>query len=130
MANTSKAQELDLEALGERLQEKRRQILDMYQHDVKAGKEATDEGSDDLVDRANNAYNRELLFSLSGAERETLRLVDGALARLEKGDFGDCRNCGDEIGTARLEAVPWARYCIDCQELAEQGLLDEVEGAN
>ena len=51
-------------------------------------------------------------------------LVDGALARLREGTFGECVSCGKEINAKRLEAVPWTRHCIECQEKAEQGLLE------
>jgi DnaK suppressor protein len=117
--------DLDREVLRRRLLDQRNQIMKLYQQDLQAGKDATDEESDDLVDRANNAYNRELMFSLSDNERTTLLLVESALRRMENGAYGVCANCGKQIGGARLEAVPWARFCIDCQELAEQGLLDE-----
>jgi DnaK suppressor protein len=47
--------------------------------------------------------------------------VEGALSRIESGTFGDCLSCGQEISIKRLNAVPWSRYCITCQELiAEQ----------
>ena len=104
----------------------RDEILAMYEHDVKAGQEASDEGSDDIVDRANNAYSRELLFSLSDGERHTLLRIEEALARIESGAYGVCTNCGNEIRPGRLKAMPWARYCIDCQELAEKGMLEEA----
>ncbi len=117
--------DLDLDAVRERLIQQRDEITDMYEHDVKAGKEAADEQTDDLVDRANNSYNRELMFSLSDAERETLLLVEGALKRLDEGGYGTCVSCGKEIGGPRLEAVPWARYCIKCQELSEEGMLED-----
>jgi DnaK suppressor protein len=103
----------------------RDRILAMYEKDVRAGQEASDEGSDDVVDRANNAYSRELLFSLSDSERHTLLRVEEAVQRLESGTYGICVNCGNEIRSGRLRAVPWARYCIDCQELAEKGMLEE-----
>ena len=103
----------------------RDRILKMYEQDVRAGQEASDEGSDDVVDRANNAYSRELLFSLSDGERHTMLRVEEALQRLESGTYGVCINCGNEIRPGRLRAVPWARYCIDCQELAEKGMLEE-----
>lgn len=119
--------DLDLDAVRERLLEQRREITDMYEHDVRAGKEAADEQTDDIVDRANNSYNRELMFSLSDAERNTLLLVEEALKRLDEGAYGTCKSCGNPIGVARLEAVPWARYCIKCQELAEEGMLEEGE---
>ena len=104
----------------------RDEILAMYEHDVKAGQEASDEGSDDIVDRANNAYSRELLFSLSDGERHTLLRIEEALARTESGAYGICTNCSNEIRPGRLKAMPWARYCIDCQELAEKGMLEEA----
>jgi DnaK suppressor protein len=110
----------------QRLSTQRDEILAMYDRDVKAGQEASDEGSDDIVDRANNAYSRELLFSLSDGERHTLLRIEEALARIESGSYGICTNCGNEIRPGRLKAMPWARYCIDCQELAEKGMLEEA----
>ena len=104
----------------------RDEILAMYEHDVRAGQEASDEGSDDIVDRANNAYSRELLFSLSDGERHTLLRIEEALSRIESGSYGICTNCGNEIRPGRLKVMPWARYCIDCQELAEKGMLEEA----
>ena len=104
----------------------RDRILAMYEQDVRAGQEASDEGSDDVVDRANNAYSRELLFSLSDSERHTLLRVEEALQRVESGTYGICINCSNEIRSGRLRAMPWARYCIDCQELAEKGMLEET----
>ena len=115
-----------LDVVRQRLSTQRDEILAMYEHDVKAGQEASDEGSDDIVDRANNAYSRELLFSLSDGERHTLLRIEEALARIESGAYGICTNCGNEIRAGRLKAMPWARYCIDCQELAEKGMLEDA----
>lgn len=115
----------ELAPLREKLQEKRQEITDLYESDLRAGKASTDEGTDDIVDRANNSYNREFLFSLSNSERQLLIEVDAALARLDDGSFGACVHCGRAIGKPRLEAVPWARLCIDCQELKEKGLLED-----
>jgi DnaK suppressor protein len=104
---------------------KRQRIVDLYTADVRAGQEATQEGTDDIVDRANNSYSRELMFSLSSAEREQLIEVDAALRRLDEGTYGYCQYSGKPIALARLHAVPWARYSIEYQELAEKGLLEE-----
>lgn len=116
------------QALLERLQNQRAEILDMYKQDLRAGQESADDGTEDIVDRANNAYNRELMFSLSDTERSTLLQIENALRRMDEGTYGKCANCGQTINVLRLEAVPWARFCIDCQELAEKGLL-EVEAS-
>lgn len=126
-AKTKRKSKPDVEAYRNRLLEQRQEIMDLYRSDVRAGQASTDEGTEDIVDRANNSYNRELMFSLSDAERQRLIDVDGALARIENGAYGSCANCGREIGELRLEAVPWARFCVDCQELAEQGMLEPAD---
>ncbi len=135
MARTEKAkptveepQQDQYQALRERLQNQRDEILNMYKQDLRAGQESADDGTEDIVDRANNAYNRELMFSLSDTKRTTLLQIENALRRMEERSYGRCANCGQNIHILRLEAVPWARFCIDCQELAEKGLL-EVEAS-
>lgn len=115
----------DLAAMRESLGQKRTELIGFYEHDIRVGKESNDVSSDDFADRANNSYNRELMFSLSDAERGMLLQVEAALERLESGDFGQCTNCKRPIGEPRLNAVPWARYCIDCQERDEKGLLND-----
>jgi DnaK suppressor protein len=116
----------EFQALRERLEKQRQEILDMYKHDVRAGQESADDGTEDIVDRANNAYNRELMFSLSDSERQMVLQIEAALARMDAGTYGRCASCGNAIASRRLEAVPYARFCIDCQELAEKGLLEEA----
>ena len=116
------------EALRERLEKQRDEILSMYKQDLRAGQESADDGTEDIVDRANNAYNRELMFSLSDAERNTLLQIENALRRMDDKAYGRCANCGQNIAILRLEALPWARFCVDCQELAEKGML-EVEAS-
>jgi DnaK suppressor protein len=125
-ATKSSIEELGgLDAIRAVLTDHKNQMLKLYEQDVRAGQEASDEGSDDVVDRANNAYSRELLFSLSDGERQTMLRIEEALQRVEQGVYGTCTNCQREIRAGRLKAVPWARYCIDCQELAEKGMLEE-----
>jgi DnaK suppressor protein len=126
-ASTAAAPEMTqdrFEALRTRLQGQRQEIVNMYHQDVRAGQELSDDGTEDIVDRANNAYNRELMFSLSDGERQMLLQIEAALDRMNAGTYGRCTNCGNNIHPLRLEAVPWARFCIDCQELAEKGLLE------
>lgn len=117
----------EIDALRDRLLRQRDDILNMYRQDLRAGQESTDDGTEDIVDRANNSYNRELMFSLSDGERQMLLEVEAALKRIEVESFGKCINCGCPIATRRLQALPWARYCIDCQELEEKGLLADNE---
>ena len=122
---TRKSGKAGLAAYEKQLQTQRQEILDMYEHDLRVGQGMNDEGAEDLVDRANSAYNREFMLSLSDSEREILKEIEEALGRLESGAFGSCAACEETIPTRRLQAVPWTRYCIDCQELVEQGLLQD-----
>ncbi len=87
------------------------------------GRSADEETPQDLADKAANSYTKEFLFSQSNHERDVLQLVQEALARIQGGSYGVCAHCGDEMHPKRLEAVPWARHCIPCQEKQEQGLL-------
>jgi len=85
-----------------------------------------DTAAADIADRAASSYNKEFLFSQSNNERQLLAMVDKALARIREGSFGECVHCGNEINPKRLEAVPWTRHCIECQEKLEKGLLEEA----
>jgi DnaK suppressor protein len=82
------------------------------------------EATQDPADMAANAYTKELLISMSANDRMLLQLIDEALLRVEKGEYGDCINCGEQVQIKRLDAVPWARYCLKCQDLQERGLLN------
>lgn len=66
-----------------------------------------------LADTATETYERELDEGLEADAREQLREVEAALERIERGDYGTCAVCGNEIPIERLEAVPWTTLCID-----------------
>lgn len=88
------------------------------------------EATADELDRIQQAQERE--YAMGAIDRDSLRLreVRGALERIDKGTFGICLNCEEEIGAKRLAAVPWTALCIVCQEAAErtaQGSHDENE---
>ena len=74
----------------------------------------------DFGDQSAHTFNRELLFAQADANRSMLRMVQAALLRIEQGTFGECERCGEEIGLARLKAIPWARCCVACQEKLER----------
>ena len=112
-----------LKAFRERLVVKKAEILVAYNKNKTYGKEADEEGSQDIADKASNSYTKEFLFSLSNTERDTLQLVDEALVRLEDRRFGVCVVCDEVLDKKRLEAVPWAKRCISCQEKQEQVLI-------
>jgi DnaK suppressor protein len=83
------------------------------------------EATQDPADMAANAYTKELLVSMSDNDRRLLNLIDEALERIEDGEYGKCVRCEEVLPDKRLEAVPWARHCVRCQDLHERGLLTE-----
>jgi DnaK suppressor protein len=95
-------------------------IVSRTEHD---GRVADEETPQDLADKAATSYNKEFLFSQSNHDRFLLQLVTEALSRVEQGTFGECVVCGGEMQQKRLEAVPWARHCMPCQEKQEKGVL-------
>ena len=88
-----------------------------------AEEETTEESTQDIADKAVSSYTREFLYSLTDGERSTLLQIDDALARIDESVYGLCLNCGQLMTEKRLNAVPWAPYCLDCQELSEKGML-------
>lgn len=111
----------------DRLLERRETLVSQVAEAEMSSRERDLEATQDPADMAANAYTKELLISMSDNDRMLLGLIDEALGRVESGDYGECVNCGEPIQEKRLNAVPWARYCLRCQDMKEQGLLNEEE---
>lgn len=79
----------------------------------------------DPVDLAVRNYSKNVMLAVSENESRQLTLVDQALMRIDDDEYGPCQNCEKPINPKRLTAIPWARFCIECQELLEKGMLDE-----
>lgn len=79
----------------------------------------------DPVDLAVRNYSKNVMLAVSENESRQVVLINEALERIGGKEYGECQNCENPINPKRLDAVPWARYCLNCQELVEQGLLDE-----
>ena len=116
-----------LETFRKKLETRRTELRHMVVRNQQDGRTADDEATQDVADRAASSYTKEFLFSQSNNDRQLLNMVDGALARIREGGFGECVSCGKEINAKRLDAVPWTRHCIECQEKAEQGLLEAAQ---
>ena len=84
-----------------------------------------DSETPDPVDLAVRNYSKNVMLAVSENETKQLALIDEAIARVDDKEYGACQNCEKDINAKRLAAIPWARYCLDCQSLLEQGLLDE-----
>jgi DnaK suppressor protein len=80
----------------------------------------TIEKSADALDEVQHAAERELAIRNLDRESHLLRNVRSALRRIEDGTFGTCLHCEEEISPKRIAAVPWAAFCIQCQEQADR----------
>jgi RNA polymerase-binding transcription factor DksA len=74
-----------------------------------------------MADVGTENYDQEFTLGLIENEQGTLDLVNEALRRIEKGKFGHCVECGDPIAKPRLIAIPYAKHCIKCARLMENG---------
>ena len=115
-----------LEQFKKRLEDRRAELQRTVSRTEMDGRAADQDTAQDIADRASSSYNKEFLFHQSNNERQLLQMVENALSRLREGSFGQCISCGQEINVKRLEAVPWTRFCIQCQEKMEQGILEET----
>lgn len=84
-----------------------------------------DSETPDPVDLAVRNYSKNVMLAVSENESRQLALIDEALLRIDDEEYGPCQNCQKDINPKRLAAIPWARYCLSCQELTEKGLLDD-----
>ena len=80
----------------------------------------TIEKSPDALDEVQNAAERELAIRNLDRESNLFRNVRGGLHRIEEGTYGICLHCEEDISPKRLNAVPWAPFCIQCQEIADK----------
>jgi len=112
-----------VESYKKRLLTKQAELLRLVTTSEQDGREADEEATQDIADKAANSYTKEFLFHQSDENRRVLQLVNEALERMKDGTYGQCVACQEEVQQKRLEAVPWARHCIECQEKQDQGLL-------
>jgi DnaK suppressor protein len=111
-------------AFVEKLQQQRQLIEQAMHSAVEQGRETSTSDIQDAADLAVASYQREMLFSHGTTQHLQLQMIQQALERIQDGAFGECQNCGKEIGKKRLEALPWTPYCIECQEKVENGQLE------
>jgi DnaK suppressor protein len=70
----------------------------------------------DLADQASGNNEVHIALKLKQTDAKILQAIEEALTRMEKGTYGICRDCGEPIAVARLEAIPWTRVCIACKQ--------------
>ncbi len=97
------------------LLKKRQELVASARHEPEAL--ATNIRTPDEVEFAIKAAEQDLTAATAQIRSEMLREIDGALKRVAKGTYGECEGCGAEVSPTRLKAIPWARYCLSCQEM-------------
>jgi DnaK suppressor protein len=115
-----------LDYFKKRLETRQQELRRMVSRTEQDGRTVDEGSAQDVADKAASSYNKEFLFHQSNNDRQLLQMVENALSRIREGAFGECISCGKEINPKRLEAVPWTRHCIECQEKLEQGRLEEA----
>src|SRR5581483_9840434 len=112
--------------------EKYKKILETKRDELSKGlrnrEDSAIEKTPDALDEVQLAGERELAIRNLDRESNMLRHVRGALARIADGSYGICMHCEEDIKPKRLDAVPWAKYCIRCQEAADRHEFESESG--
>ena len=107
-------------------------MLEAKQAELSAGlrnrEDIAIEKTPDAIDEVQLAGERELAIRNLDRESNLLRNVKGALVRVNDGSYGICMHCEEDIKTKRLDAVPWTKYCIKCQEAADRHEFETESG--
>ncbi len=117
---------VDFERFRTLLEEERRRVADAIDYLHKENPGANEDKTQDdmsethLADTATETLDREIDDTLEENSENVLAAIEAALERVEGGTYGQCLNCGKEIGEERLAALPWATLCIDCRRLEER----------
>jgi len=70
----------------------------------------------DMADQASGTNEVHIQLKLKQTDAKILQAIEEALERLDSGSYGLCRDCGEDIAAARLNAIPWTHVCIGCKE--------------
>ncbi|AKL97791.1 TraR/DksA family transcriptional regulator [Endomicrobium proavitum] len=100
--------------------QKRTELLNKVNNAQKELDSSSEENVGDEIDTASQNSQKEMYFELAANDKITLDTINDAIAKVERGTFGKCECCGENITLERLKAIPWSRYCIKCQEEAER----------
>ena len=101
---------------------------DELAHGLRNREDIAIEKTPDALDEVQLAGERELAIRNLDRESNLLRNVRGALARIADGSYGVCLHCEEDIKPKRLDAVPWTKYCIRCQEAADRNEFSPEPG--
>lgn len=109
-----------LRTLKKRLKEEARKLMAGIRRSRTAEEEIRVENTGDPGDLAAIGRDRAVIYALHETDCQRLRSIQEALARVETGKYGLCSQCGDEIDLKRHTVIPWAAFCLPCQEEVEK----------
>ncbi len=109
-----------MEKFRSRLQARQQELMRVVNVSREQGRSVVEDYPQDAAERASIFASKEFFFAHSTQETRLLKMVKEALERINEGSYGQCAACREEINGKRLEAVPWARYCLRCQERLEE----------
>ena len=105
------------------LQEQQRDLSEAIEKIEEEIRDPADPVTRDPIDLACFTASKESLFMSASQNRSRLQMIESALERIKDGSFGICVDCEGPIRLKRLQALPWASHCIECQEQSEVGTL-------
>ena len=107
---------MDYARIKDQLLEKRNELLSRVNKLDKDIHHRDEPYEKDFAEQAVELENLEVLFELDREGRESLKLINEALFRLDNGSYNVCNRCGEEIGEERLDALPYTDICVVCAE--------------
>lgn len=112
--------QIDFESIKKLLLQKRSILLATDQNINQEIKKEIENRHGDDVDVAESAYEQEMAYLFKSRGQDELKIINVALKKIEKGEYGICDECGEKIAKKRLAAMPYSIFCVECQEEMEQ----------
>ena len=109
-----------MKAIKEMLQKRRGELVLEIGRRSKASTESAVQDIGDILDSVSEERTRELDLILTDREKRKLAQIDDAIDRIEENTYGLCEECGIKIPKARLKVLPFAKFCVECQEKNER----------
>ena len=102
------------------LLKERQELLQDVSNSYETCRELGQDGVPDIGDMSSAAYSRDVLFNVSETQRQRIHDIDVALEQIEKGEYGICMSCGEEISPRRMEVRTFSLYFIECKSDIEK----------
>lgn len=110
-----------------RLKDRRQYLLKEVKHRLREFKNSGTDRLSDSADIASNMIEDEIVMSIAQGEAKEIEQIDSALEKINKGQYGNCENCGKSINKQRLMAIPFVKLCIKCKEDEERYEGNEID---